>query len=604
MNDTPERYPHDVLVIGAGGAGLRAAIEAADKGASVGLVCKSLLGKAHTVMAEGGMAAALGHVDDRDSWQVHFRDTMVGGKLLNNPRMAELHAKEAPDRVRELELWGAVFDRTRDGRILQRPFGGHTYPRLAHVGDRTGLEMIRTLQDRAVASGIKVYMECTITHLLSRPDRVKGAFGYWRTTGRPVVFPAKSIVLATGGIGRAYQVTSNSWEYSGDGQALAYLAGAELMDMEFVQFHPTGMVWPPGVRGLLVTEAVRGEGGILRNKDGERFMWKYLPEDRRSEYAATDEEAQHWVDAQSAGLTTDARRPPELSTRDNVARAIYTEVREGRGSPHGGVFLDISYLPPDHVRRKLPSMYEQFKELADVDITTGPMEVGPTTHYMMGGIRVDAETGATTRAGLYAVGEVSAGMHGANRLGGNSLSDLLVFGQRTGQAAAASAAEQSEVPYVDPQAIQTAARELAAPFEAGSAASEDPYRLHEALQATMGSLVGIFRTEDDLDQAIRELTDLRVRWDQVRIGGGRAYNPGWGLVYEVRNMLIVSEAVARSAKARRESRGAHSRIDFPDPDPAWAKKNTVARLAGDKMKIATTPLPVLPDELRQLISTE
>ena len=604
MNDTPERYPHDVLVIGAGGAGLRAAIEAADKGASVGLVCKSLLGKAHTVMAEGGMAAALGHVDDRDSWQVHFRDTMVGGKLLNNPRMAELHAKEAPDRVRELELWGAVFDRTRDGRILQRPFGGHTYPRLAHVGDRTGLEMIRTLQDRAVASGIKVYMECTITHLLSRPDRVKGAFGYWRTTGRPVVFPAKSIVLATGGIGRAYQVTSNSWEYSGDGQALAYLAGAELMDMEFVQFHPTGMVWPPGVRGLLVTEAVRGEGGILRNKDGERFMWKYLPEDRRNEYAATDEEAQHWVDAQSAGLTTDARRPPELSTRDNVARAIYTEVREGRGSPHGGVFLDISYLPPDHVRRKLPSMYEQFKELADVDITTGPMEVGPTTHYMMGGIRVDAETGATTRAGLYAVGEVSAGMHGANRLGGNSLSDLLVFGQRTGLAAAASATEQSEVPYVDPQAIQTAARELAAPFEAGSAASEDPYRLHEALQATMGSLVGIFRTEDDLDQAIRELTDLRARWDQVRIGGGRAYNPGWGLVYEVRNMLIVSEAVARSAKARRESRGAHSRIDFPGPDPAWAKKNTVARLAGDKMKIATTPLPVLSDELRQLISTE
>ena len=604
MSDAPERYPHDVLVIGAGGAGLRAAIEAADKGASVGLVCKSLLGKAHTVMAEGGMAAALGHVDDRDSWQVHFRDTMVGGKLLNNPRMAELHAKEAPDRVRELELWGAVFDRTRDGRILQRPFGGHTYPRLAHVGDRTGLEMIRTLQDRAVASGIKVYMECTITHLLSRPDRVKGAFGYWRTTGRPVVFPAKSIVLATGGIGRAYQVTSNSWEYSGDGQALAYLAGAELMDMEFVQFHPTGMVWPPGVRGLLVTEAVRGEGGILRNKDGERFMWKYLPEDRRNEYAATDEEAQHWVDAQSAGLTTDARRPPELSTRDNVARAIYTEVREGRGSPHGGVFLDISYLPPDHVRRKLPSMYEQFKELADVDITTGPMEVGPTTHYMMGGIRVDAETGATTRAGLYAVGEVSAGMHGANRLGGNSLSDLLVFGQRTGLAAAASATEQSEVPYVDPQAIQTAARELAAPFEAGSAASEDPYRLHEALQATMGSLVGIFRTEDDLDQAIRELTDLRARWDQVRIGGGRAYNPGWGLVYEVRNMLIVSEAVARSAKARRESRGAHSRIDFPGPDPAWAKKNTVARLAGDKMKIATTPLPVLSDELRQLISTE
>jgi succinate dehydrogenase / fumarate reductase flavoprotein subunit len=604
VNDGPERHPHDVLVIGAGGAGLRAAIEAADRGASVGLVCKSLLGKAHTVMAEGGVAAALGHVDEHDSWQVHFRDTMVGGKLLNNPRMAELHAKEAPDRVRELESWGAVFDRTRDGRILQRPFGGHTYPRLAHVGDRTGLEMIRTLQDRAVAAGIAVYMECTITHLLSRPDRVKGAFGYWRTTGRPVVFPAKSIVLATGGIGRAYEVTSNSWEYSGDGQALAYLAGAELLDMEFVQFHPTGMVWPPGVRGLLVTEAVRGEGGILRNQDGERFMWKYLPEDRRNEYAATDEEASRWVEVQSAGGTTDARRPPELSTRDNVARAIYTEVREGRGSPHGGVFLDISYLPPDHVRRKLPSMYEQFKELADVDITTGPMEVGPTTHYMMGGIRVDAETGATTRAGLYAVGEVAAGMHGANRLGGNSLSDLLVFGQRTGAAAADRAASQSDVPYLDPQAVEAAASELSAPFETGSGDGEDPYRLHEELQATMGSLVGIFRTEEDLDDAITRLAGLRARWDSVRIGGGRAYNPSWGLVFEVRNMLIVSEAVARSAKERRESRGAHSRIDFPDPDPAWAKQNIAARLDGETMEIVTTPLPAMRDDLRQLISTE
>ncbi|HXU84453.1 MAG TPA: fumarate reductase/succinate dehydrogenase flavoprotein subunit [Verrucomicrobiae bacterium] len=626
MNDTPERYPHDVLVIGAGGAGLRAAIEAAERGASVGLVCKSLLGKAHTVMAEGGVAAAMGHVDDRDSWQVHFRDTMVGGKLLNNPRMVELHAKEAPDRVRELELWGAVFDRTRDGRILQRPFGGHTYPRLAHVGDRTGLEMIRTLQDRAVAAGIKVYMECTITHLLARPDRVKGAFGYWRTTGQTVLFPAKAIVLATGGIGRAYQVTSNSWEYSGDGQALAYLAGAELIDMEFVQFHPTGMVWPPGVRGLLVTEAVRGEGGILRNRDGERFMWRYLPEDRRNEYAATDEEATRWVDAQSEGRTTDARRPPELSTRDNVARAIYTEVREGRGSPHGGVFLDISYLPADHVRRKLPSMYDQFKELADVDITAGPMEVGPTTHYMMGGIRVDAETGATTRAGLFAAGEVAAGMHGANRLGGNSLSDLLVFGQRTGAAAAASAASLSEMPHVDPSAVRAAAAELAMPFGTGGegttgdeAASseqggaedggagrggEDPYRLHEELQATMGSLVGIFRTEEDLDEAIRRLGDLRSRWDSIRISGGRAYNPSWGLVYELRNMMIVSEAVARSAKARRESRGAHSRIDFPDTDKEWAKQNNAARLAGDAMEIVITPLPALPNALRKLIATE
>jgi succinate dehydrogenase / fumarate reductase flavoprotein subunit len=602
VSDTPERYPHDVLVIGAGGAGLRAAIEAAQRGASVGLVCKSLLGKAHTVMAEGGVAAALAHVDAKDTWQIHFRDTMVGGKLLNNPRMAELHAKEAPDRVRELEAWGAVFDRTRDGRILQRPFGGHTYPRLAHVGDRTGLEMIRTLQDRAVAAGITVYMECTITHLMSRPDRVKGAFGYWRTTGQPVLFPAKAIVLATGGIGRAYEVTSNSWEYSGDGHALAFLAGAELIDMEFVQFHPTGMVWPPGVRGLLVTEAVRGEGGILRNKDGERFMWTHLPEDRRHEYAATDEEASRWVEAQSAGKTTDARRPPELSTRDNVARAIYTEVREGRGSPHGGVFLDISYLPPDHVRRKLPSMYEQFKELADVDITAGPMEVGPTTHYIMGGVRVDAETGATTRPGLFAAGEVSGGMHGANRLGGNSLSDLLVFGQRTGAGAAAHAAAQTEEAYVDPVAVRAAAAELAAPLQPGQ--GEDPYRLHEELQSLMQSHVGIFRTEKDLDEAIAQLAELRARWPAIRISGGRAYNPGWGLAYEIRNMLIVSEAIARSAKQRRESRGAHSRIDFPEPDEKWAKLNSVVQLAGDAMKVKTARLPALPNELNQLITKE
>jgi succinate dehydrogenase / fumarate reductase flavoprotein subunit len=602
VTDEPERYPHDVLVIGAGGAGLRAAIEAAAGGASVGLVCKSLLGKAHTVMAEGGVAAAMGHVDERDSWQIHFRDTMVGGKLLNNPRMAELHAQEAPARVRELEGWGAVFDRTRDGRILQRPFGGHSFARLAHVGDRTGLEMIRTLQDRAVAAGIKVYMECTITHLLSRPDRVKGAFGYWRTTGAPVVFPAKAIVLATGGVGRAFQVTSNSWEYSGDGHALAYLAGAELIDMEFVQFHPTGMVWPPGVRGLLVTEAVRGEGGILRNSLGERFMWTYLPEDRRHEYAATDEEATQWVEAQSAGRPTDARRPPELSTRDNVARAIYTEVREGRGSPHGGVFLDISYLPAEHVRRKLPSMYEQFKELADVDITAGPMEVGPTTHYIMGGVRVDAETGATTRPGLFAVGEVSGGMHGANRLGGNSLSDLLVFGQRAGAAAAAAAAAESDVAYLDPTAVQAAAAELAAPLEPGS--GEDPHRLHEDLQELMQTRVGIFRTEEDLDEAIATLGSLRARWPSIRIGGGRAYNPGWGLVYELRNMLIVADAIARSARQRQESRGAHSRIDFPDPDESWGRLNSVVRLAGDAMEVGTTPLPALSDELRQLITKE
>ncbi len=602
MNELPERHPHDVLVIGAGGAGLRAAIEAASKGASVGLVCKSLLGKAHTVMAEGGVAAALGHVAQKDSWQVHFRDTMVGGKSLNHPRMAQLHAQEAPDRVRELEAWGAVFDRTRDGRILQRPFGGHTHPRLAHVGDRTGLEMIRTLQDRAVSAGVAVYMECTITRLISRPDRVKGAFGYWRQTGRPVVFPARAVVLATGGVGRSYQVTSNSWEYSGDGQAMAYLAGAELIDMEFVQFHPTGMVWPPGVRGLLVTEAVRGEGGILRNKDGERFMWKYLPEDRRNEYAATDEEASKWVDAQSAGKTTDARRPPELSTRDNVSRAIYTEVKEGRGSPHGGVFLDISYLPADHVRRKLPSMYEQFKELADVDITAGPMEVGPTTHYIMGGIRVEPDTGETSRHGLYAAGEVAGGMHGANRLGGNSLSDLLVFGQRAGAAAAAAAADQADEPHLDPTAVQAAAAEVDAPLQ--DRPGEDPYRLHEELQSVMGSLVGIFRTEKDLDEAVDRLVDLRRRAGDVRVRGGRAFNPGWDLAIELRNMLICSEAIARSARERRESRGAHSRLDYPDLDPAWGGQNNLVRLAGETMEVVISALPPMPDDLRQLITTE
>ena len=435
-----ETRPHDVLIIGAGGAGLRAAVAAINAGLSVGVVCKSLLGKAHTVMAEGGMAASLAHVDDRDDWSTHFRDTMVGGYRLNNPRMAELHAKEAPDRVRELEEWGAVFDRTRDGRILQRPFGGHTYPRLAHVGDRTGLELIRTLQDRSVAVGAEVYQEVIITRLSVSGGRVNGAIGYRRADGVPVAFPAKAVILATGGVGRAFAVTSNSWESSGDGQALAYRAGAELIDMEFVQFHPTGMVHPAGVKGLLVTEAVRGEGGILRNAEGERFMWRYLPEARRDEYAATDEEARAWVDDLTEGRQSSHRRPPELSTRDNVARAIYTEVKEGRGSPNGGVFLDISYLPAERVRAKLPSMYEQFKELADVDITAGPMEVGPTMHYIMGGIRVDAEVGTTTTPGLYAAGEVAAGLHGSNRLGGNSLTDLLVFGRRAGEAASEAAA--------------------------------------------------------------------------------------------------------------------------------------------------------------------
>ncbi len=607
--DQVETHPVDVLVIGAGGAGLRAAIEAKAAGATVGLVCKSLLGKAHTVMAEGGVAAALGHVDPEDKWQTHFRDTMVGGKLLNNPRMAELHAKEAPDRVRELEAWGAVFDRTADGRILQRPFGGHSHPRLAHVGDRTGLEMIRTLQDRAVAVGIDVFMECTITRLVtgagaagaSGDAGVVGAFGYWRTTGAPVLFPAKAVVLATGGVGKAYTVTSNSWEYSGDGHALAYSVGAELIDMEFVQFHPTGMVWPPGVRGLLVTEAVRGEGGILRNKDGKRFMWDYLPEDRRDEYAATDEEAAKWVTAQSQGRVTDARRPPELSTRDNVSRAIYTEVREGRGSPHGGVFLDISYLPPEHVRRKLPSMYDQFKELADVDITRGPMEVGPTTHYVMGGVRVDAETGATTVPGLFAAGEVAGGMHGANRLGGNSLSDLLVFGQRTGAGAAAHAARRRDQPYIDPVQVQAAARELATPLE--REAGESPYAIQRDLQDVMQRLVGIFRVEGDLQEAISELAKLKSRWPAVAIAGGRVFNPGWNLVFELRNLLVVSEAITRSALQRTESRGAHSRIDHPETDQAgWGNRNSVVRRRADgTMDVGTSTLPEMAADLRGLL---
>ncbi|TME11137.1 MAG: FAD-binding protein [Chloroflexi bacterium] len=529
---------------------------------------------------------------------------MVGGKLLNNARMAELHAREAPDRVRELEAWGAVFDRTRDGRILQRPFGGHSHPRLAHVGDRTGLEMIRTLQDRAVAAGVDVFMECTITRLITGADGVVGAFGYWRTTGGPVVFPAKTVVLATGGIGKAYTVTSNSWEYSGDGHALAYSVGADLIDMEFVQFHPTGMVWPPGVRGLLVTEAVRGEGGILRNKDGERFMSRYLPEDRRGEYASTDEEAARWVTAQSEGRVTDARRPPELSTRDNVSRAIYTEVREGRGSPHGGVFLDISYLPPEHVRRKLPSMYDQFKELADVDITTGPMEVGPTTHYVMGGVRVDAETGASTVPGLYAAGEVAGGMHGANRLGGNSLSDLLVFGQRTGAAAAAAAtsvAGWKKAPYLDPVQVRDAGRELSAPLEQGS--GEDPYALQRDLQDVMQRLVGIFRVEADLQEATSELSRLKARWPAVGVRGGRTFNPGWNLVFELRNLLVVSEAITRSALQRTESRGAHSRIDHPETDQAgWGGRNSVVRRRPDgSMEVTTTALPEMSDELRLLL---
>ncbi len=571
MNSKYEVHEHDVLIIGAGGAGLRAAIEALGQGVRVAVVCKSLLGKAHTVMAEGGIAAAMANVDTSDDWRTHFRDTMRGGKFLNNWRMAQLHAQEAPERVRELEQWGALFDRTENGDILQRAFGGHTFKRLCHVGDRTGLEMIRTLQDRGVHLGIDVYMECTVTRLLKDGDRVAGAFGYWREQGRFVVFKAKSVIICTGGIGKAWKITSNSWEYTGDGMALAYDAGADLMDMEFVQFHPTGMVWPPGVQGILVTEAVRGEGGVLRNRDGERFMERYDP------------------------------KKLELSTRDVVARSIYTEVREGRGTEHGGAFLDISHKPAEYVKRKLPSMYHQFLELADVDITKGPMEVGPTCHYMMGGIRVDAETAQASVAGLFAAGEAAVGLHGANRLGGNSLSDLLVFGRRAGLAAAEHA-KGSEMPEIDSSQIEEAVREMLAPFERPD--GESPYGVHDDLQSTMQSLVGIFRNEDDLRRALSEIETLQERAARVRVEGSRLFNPGWHLVGDLRSMLTVAEAVTRSALARRESRGAHSRIDYPGLDDEWGKKHNVVVKKAGVMTLVETPVPEMPDDLKQLLAEE
>jgi succinate dehydrogenase / fumarate reductase, flavoprotein subunit len=566
-----ETHDHDVLIIGAGGAGLRAALGALAQGAKVGVVCKSLLGKAHTVMAEGGIAAAMANVDSADDWRTHFRDTMRGGKMLNNWRMAQIHAQEAPERVRELEQWGALFDRTQDGQILQRAFGGHTFRRLCHVGDRTGLEMIRTLQDRGVQLGIDVYMECAITRLLKDGDRVAGAFGYWREQGRFVVFRAKSIVMATGGIGKAWKITSNSWEYTGDGMALAYGAGAELMDMEFVQFHPTGMVWPPGVQGILVTEAVRGEGGVLRNKLGQRFMDKYDP------------------------------KKMELSTRDVVARAIYTEVREGRGTEHGGAYLDISQKPADYVKKKLPSMYHQFKELADVDITKGPMEVGPTCHYMMGGIRVEAETAKSSVAGLFASGEAAAGLHGSNRLGGNSLSDLLVFGRRAGLAAAEHANKISATPF-DTGQIDEAAREMLAPFERKD--GESPYTIHRDLQETMQNLVGIFRNKEDLIRALEELEKLKQRAGRLSVEGSRLFNPGWHLAQDLKAMLTVSEAVTRSALAREESRGAHSRIDHPGLDAAWGSKNNVIVREGSAMTLHQSAVPDLPGDLKQLVADE
>jgi succinate dehydrogenase / fumarate reductase flavoprotein subunit len=596
----PQEHNYDVLVIGAGGAGLRAAIAAAAHGVTVGLVCKSLLGKAHTVMAEGGVAASLANVDERDSWRVHFADTMRGGQYLNNPRMAELHAREAPERVNELEAWGALFDRTPDGRILQRNFGGHAYPRLAHVGDRTGLEMIRTLQDRGIHQGIDVFMETTVTTLLLDDGRVTGAFGYERERGKFVLFKAGAVVLATGGVGRAFRITSNSWEYTGDGHALAYQAGADLMDMEFVQFHPTGMIWPPSVRGLLVTEGVRGEGGVLRNKEGRRFMFDDIPDNYRASTADNEEEGWRYTQGDK-----NARRPPELLTRDHVARCIMREVRDGRGSPHGGVFLDISWIKERisnaeaHIKRKLPSMYHQFKELADIDITKEPMEIGPTTHYMMGGVRVDADTQMSTVPGLFAAGECAAGLHGANRLGGNSLSDLLVFGKRAGDAAAAFA-KSSGGGRIDPAQIAAAAAHAVEPFDRPG--GENPYQVQHDLQDVMQDLVGIVRREDEMQRAVEEITTLKHRAARASVTGHREYNNGWHTALDLANMLTVSEAIARSAIERKESRGAHFRDDYPEKSLEAAKFNlVVSRNADGTMRVRREPVPATPPELQAII---
>ena len=598
---TYETHEHDVLVIGAGGAGLRAAIEASAAGVRVGVLCKSLLGKAHTVMAEGGIAAALANVDERDSWKVHFADTMRGGQYVNNWRMAELHAKEAPDRVRELEAWGALFDRTKDGRILQRNFGGHKYPRLAHVGDRTGLEMIRTLQDHGIHRGLDVHMEFTVTALLLDGGRIAGAFGYERERGRFKLFKARAVVLATGGIGRAYRITSNSWEGTGDGHALAYLAGAELIDMEFVQFHPTGMVWPPSVQGILVTEGVRGEGGVLRNSEGRRFMFDDIPDNYRSQTADNPEEGWRYTQGDK-----NARRPPELLTRDHVARCIVREIKEGRGSPHGGVFLDISWIKeklsnaPEHIRKKLPSMYHQFKELAGIDITAEPMEVGPTTHYIMGGVRVDSDTQMSSVPGLFAAGECAAGINGANRLGGNSLSDLLVFGKRAGEHAAAFAKTNGAV-GIDDRQLDAAATRALAPFERGAAA-ENPFRIQQDLQGMMQDLVGIVRAEEEMRQALAGLDALNRRAAQAGVTGHREYHTGWHTAHDLGNLLVVSEAITRSAIERRESRGGHFRQDFPDKDPAFAAFNiAVRRGQGGAMQVSRVPLPEMPAELKQVI---
>jgi succinate dehydrogenase / fumarate reductase flavoprotein subunit len=601
-----ETLEYDVLVIGAGGAGLRAAIEASAAGVRVGLICKSLLGKAHTVMAEGGIAAALANVDDRDNWRVHFADTMRGGQYINNWRMAELHAKEAPERVRELEGWGAVFDRTADGRILQRNFGGHRYPRLAHVGDRTGLELIRTLQDHGIHQGIEVHMEHTIVTLLKDGDCVVGAFGYDRERGRFKVFKAKAIVLATGGIGRAYKITSNSWEYTGDGQSLAYHAGAELIDMEFVQFHPTGMIWPPSVMGILVTEGVRGEGGILHNNKGERFMFTGIPEAYKSQTADNPEEGWRYTQGDK-----NARRPPELLTRDHVARCIVEEVKAGRGSPHGGVFLDISWIKDkipnavEHIKKKLPSMYHQFMQLANLDITKEPMEVGPTTHYIMGGVRVDAETQMTSVPGLFAAGEVAAGLHGSNRLGGNSLSDLLVFGKRAGEFAAKFSRESNGGLISDAE-LERSAGDALQPFEnalKSPASAESPYQVQHDLQEIMQNLVGIVRREEELIRALDGLNKLQRRARNISVHGHREYNPGWHTAIDLKHLLTISEAIARAAIERKESRGGHFRDDFPNKDAAQGKMNIVLSKAADgSMHLVREQIPEMPEHLKQIIA--
>jgi succinate dehydrogenase / fumarate reductase flavoprotein subunit len=593
-------HTYDVLVIGAGGAGLRAAIEASSMGVSVGVICKSLLGKAHTVMAEGGIAAALSNVDERDNWKVHFADTMRGGQYLNNCRMAELHAKEAPACVRELEAWGALFDRTPDGRILQRNFGGHRYPRLAHVGDRTGLEMIRTLQDHGIHQGIEVHMETTVLRLLTGNGRVTGALAYERERGRFLVVRAKAVVLATGGIGRAYKITSNSWEYTGDGHALAYHAGADLMDMEFVQFHPTGMIWPPSVCGILVTEGVRGEGGVLRNREGRRFMFDDVPGLYRAQTADNEEEGWRYTQGDK-----NARRPPELLTRDHIARCIVREIKEGRGSPHGGVFLDISWIKSripksaEHIKRKLPSMYHQFKELADIDITREPMEIGPTTHYMMGGVKVDGDTQMSTVPGLFAAGECAAGLHGANRLGGNSLSDLLVFGKRAGRYAACFAKEYSTEP-IDQQQVDEAARKALAPFERTN--SSGPYQIQHHLQEIMQDLVGIVRNEAEMQRALAEIDRLEAQAASVAVQGNREYNSGWHTALDLPNLLTVSEAITRAALEREESRGAHFREDYPSKSTELGKIGIVIRKSADgEMRVARQPVPSMPAELQQVI---